>query len=74
MKKTEFVVFRPRKLKIDHSFKFKLDGKRVIPTHSVKYLGVLIDEHLLWNKQIAQMRLNHAIGILSKLQINILKD
>ena len=63
VKKTELVIFRPRKLKIDHSFKFKLDGKRLVPTHSVKYIGVLIDEHLLWNKQIAQikMRLNHAI-------------
>ena len=45
VKKTELVIFRPRKLKIDHSFKFKLDGKRLVPTHSVKYLGVLIDEH-----------------------------
>ena len=72
MKKTELVIFRPRKLKIDHSFKFKLDGKRLVATHSVKYLGVLIDEHLLWNEQIVQvkMRLNHAIGMLSKLQIN----
>ena len=72
MKKTELVIFRPRKLKIDHSFKFKLDGKRLVPTHSVKDLGVLIYEHLLWNKQIAQikMSLNRAIGILSKLRIN----
>ena len=61
-KKIELVFFTPRKLKIDHSFKFKLDGKRLVPTHSVKYLGVLIDEHLLWNKQIAQikMKLNRA--------------
>ena len=45
---------------------------RRLPTPSVKYLGVLIDEHLLWNKQIVQikMRLNHAIGMLSKLRIN----
>ena len=45
VKKRELVIFRQRKLKIDHSFKFKLDGKRHVPTHSVKYLGVLIDEH-----------------------------
>ena len=71
-KKTELVIFRPRKLKIDHSFKFKLDGKRLVPTHSVKYLGVLIDEHLLWNKQVAQikMKFKRAIGMLSKLRIN----
>ena len=47
VKKTELVIFRPRKLQIDHSCKFKLDGKRLVPTHSVKYLGALIDEHLL---------------------------
>ena len=72
VKKTELVIFRPRKLKIDHSFKFKLDGKRLVPTHSVKYLGILIDKHLLWNKQVAQikMSLNRAIGMLTKLRIN----
>ena len=72
MKKTGLVIFRLSKLKIDHSFKFKLDGKRLVPSHSVKYLGVFIDEHLLWNKQIAQIKitLNRAIDILSKLRIN----
>ena len=72
MKKTELVIFRPRKVKIDRSFKFKLHGKRLVPTHSIKYLGVLIDEHLPWNKQIAQIkvRLNRAVGMLSKLRIN----
>ena len=61
--KTELVIFRPKILKIDHSFKFKLDGKRLVPSHCVKYLGVLIGEQLLWNKQIAQikMRLNRAM-------------
>ena len=46
IKKTELVLFRPKKLKLDHSFKFKIDGKRLFPIHSVKYLGVLIDEHM----------------------------
>ena len=49
VKKAERVIFRPRKPKIDHSFKFKLVGRRLLPTHSVKYLGVLTDERLLWN-------------------------
>ena len=73
MKKTELIIFRLRKLKIDHSFKFKLDGKRLIPTHSINFLGALIDEHLLCNnKQIVQigLRISRAIGMLGKLQIN----
>ena len=70
IKKTELVLFRPKKLKLDHSFKFKIDGKRLIPIHSVKYLGVLLDEHMSWNEQIYQikLKLNRAIGILSKLR------
>ena len=70
-KKTELVIFRATKLNIN-SFKFKLDGKRLVPTKSVKYLGVLLDEHLHWNEQISQvkMKLNRAIGILSKLRYN----
>ena len=74
VKKTELVIFRSRKLKIDNSFEFKLDGKRPVPNKSVKYLGVLLalewNEHLHWNEQISQveMKLNCAIGILSKLR------
>ena len=70
IKKTDLAIFRSRKLKIDSSFKFKLGGKRLVPTKSVKYLGVLLDEHLHWNKQISQvkMKLSHAIGIFSKLR------
>ena len=49
------------KPKRDHSFKFKLDGKRLVPTHSVKYLGVLIDEHLnSTNKNETQLCYRHA--------------
>ena len=72
IKKTDLAIFRSRKLKIDSSFKFKLGGKRLVPTKSVNYLGVLLGEHLHWNKQISQvkMKLNHAIGILSKLRYN----
>ena len=69
IKKTELVLFRPKKLKLDHSFKFKTDGKILIPIHLVKYLGVLLDEHMSWNEKIYQtkLKLHRAIGILSKL-------
>ena len=48
VKKTELIIFRPRSKKLDYTLKFKLDGKRLIPTQAVKYLGVLLDEHLHW--------------------------
>ena len=72
VKKTELVIFRSRKVTIDSSFKFELDCKRLVPTKSVKYLGVLLDEHLNWHEQISQVKtkLNCAIGILIKLKYN----
>ena len=38
----------------------------------MKYLRALLDKHLHWNEQISQvkMKLNCAIGILSKLRYN----
>ena len=46
VKKTELIIFRPHIQKLDHPLKFQLNGKRLIPSHSVKYLGVSLDEHL----------------------------
>ena len=72
IQKIELITFRPTSLKIDPSIKFKLQGKRIIPTQSVKYLGVLFDEQLQWTKQLSnvKIKLNRAIGILSKLRHN----
>ena len=69
IEKTELAVFRRQNTKLNNSFKIKLDGKRLFPTSSVKYLGVLLDEHLTWSPQIShvQIKLSGAIGILSKL-------
>ena len=72
-------MFRRQNTKLNNSFKIKLDGKRLFPTSSVKYLDALLDEYLTWSPQTshAQMKLNRAIGILSKLRyqanIHILK-
>ena len=70
IEKVELAVFRRQNTKLNNSFKIKLDGKRLFPASSVKYLGALLDEHLTWSLQIShvEMKLNQAIGILSKLR------
>ena len=45
-------------------------GKRLSPSQSVKYLRVLLDEHLQWNDQIAQVKIKPNRGILSKIRYN----
>ena len=50
--KTVMVIFKPKKKHIDFDIKFKLNGKRLYPTDSVKYLGVRIDNKLNWKVHI----------------------
>ena len=67
---TELVLFRSAKKQLDFGLKLKLNGKRLYPTNSVKYLGVKTDEHLTWKPQIdgISTKLNKANAILSKLR------
>ena len=69
-KKKNLYFSNQKKLKLDHSFKFKIDGKKLIPIRSVKYLVLLLDKYMSWNEQIYQikLKLNCTIGILSKLR------
>ena len=79
VKKTELITFRQKEKPLDHSVKFTVIGKRLLPTSSVRCLGVFLDEHLYSSKQLAHIitRLNQGIVILSKLKhcanLNMLK-
>ena len=70
--KAELIISHSSAKKIDRNLKFKLDGKHLTPTSTVKYLGVLLDDNLLWSKQINHVttKLNQAIVILSTLRNN----
>ena len=66
--KTELIIFHSSSKKTDPSLKIILDGKRLIQTDTVKYLGVLLGDRLLWSKQINHVatKLNQASGLLNK--------
>lgn len=69
VQKTGFVLFQSRQSKVHNVIKVKLDGKRSTPTRTVKYLVILLDQHLNWFSQISQvkMKLTRRISIVSKL-------
>ena len=46
--KTELIIFRDPRKKSSYDLKIKIDGKKLIPSKFVKYLGVFIDSHLNW--------------------------
>ena len=62
--KTKFVLFKSLGKLTNVPLKLKLNGKRLYPTNSVKYL-INIDEKLNWKQQISNIaiKLNKANGV-----------
>ena len=46
--KTEILIWRHPNKPINYDLKLRIDGKKIIPSCFVKYLGILIDCHLNW--------------------------
>ena len=46
--KTEFVLFELLTKQINFDSRLKLNGTRLYPTDSAKYLGIIIDKNLAW--------------------------
>ena len=70
VKKTNFVLFRSYQKKIEFPLKLELNHQYLQQSSCVKYLGVMIDEHLNWKKHIVHVssKIKQSIGILSKLR------
>ena len=68
--KTELLIFRHPNKKFDFDFRLKIDGKRLISSKYVKYLGVLIDEHLNWTFHLNVLctKLSRANGMLARIR------
>ena len=66
-KKTELVIFKHQRKKLDSPIKIKLNHKRLYPSKSVKYLGINIDKNLNWKQHIHDIaiKLNRANALLS---------
>ena len=67
--KTEVVLSNSLTKQTDSDLHIKLNGKRLYPTDSVKYLGILIDKNFNWYHQISNVAaaLNRANAMLSKI-------
>ena len=53
--KTEFIIFRKPRNIVDYEIKIKLNGKRLYSSSYIKYLGVLLDEHLSWKPHVSEL-------------------
>ena len=64
------LIFREPRRKIDFNLNIRIDGKKVVPSKFVKYLGIYLDNFLSWHQQEQDMRsrLNRAAGMLCKIR------
>ena len=74
--KTEFVIFRSPRNPINAEINIRLNGKRLYPSKFIKYLGVLLDEHLSWKYHINELikKLNKSNSMLSKIRYYVCKN
>ena len=70
VEKTELVIFKHKKKKLECPIRIKLSRKRLYPSYSIKYLAVKIDENLNWKNHIHLIarKLNRANALLFKIR------
>ena len=73
--KTNFVIFRSHQKTLDHNVTLLMNNKALEQKDHVKYLGVLLDQHLSWRYQIKSvaLKVSRGLGIIAKLK-PFLKD
>ena len=64
------IVFRPKETQMRKHLNFRISGQKINTCSKVRYLSLILDEHLYWNLHINSLKckLNKAIGILSKMR------
>ena len=79
LQKTELVIFKHQRKKLDSEVKIKLNRKRLYPTDSVKYLGIRTDKKLNWKHYVSDIaiKFNRANALFFKIKnfvnVNTLK-
>ena len=68
--KTNFVIFRSTKRPLNHNVILIMNRKAIEQKDHVKYLGILMDQHLSWKYHISSVskKISRGIGILAKLR------
>ena len=70
VKKTDIVIFKPKQKIITKNLNFRISGQKILPTSSTKYLGLILDENLMFKTQldILRKKLSRANGLLAKIR------
>ena len=68
--KTNFVVFHPSRIKIPEPVIIRFGREKIKPESCVKFLGILLDENLIWKFHINELskKLSRTVGIFYKIR------
>ena len=74
--KTEFIIFRSARRSLDCEINIKMNGKRLFSSPYIRYLGILLDEHLSWTPHVMELtkKLNRSNSMLSKIRHYVDRD
>ena len=67
--KTKIVIFKLRNRKITKHLNFRINGQKIVPVDSVKYLGLTLQSDLHWKTHLTSLekKLSRSISLLSKI-------
>ena len=70
LNKTKFMIFSSCRSANRHEYSLKIANTKIDRAHTAKFLGVMMDEKLNWNKHVNAVRqkMSRHIGILYKLK------
>ena len=68
--KTKIIIFKRKHQVITKHLNFRVNGQKINPTNSVKYLGVFLNDSLTWTTHLTNLipKFNRAIGLLAKIR------
>ena len=67
---TEIIIFKNKQQTITKQFNFRVSGQQIHLKNTVKYLGVYLNDSLLWDTHLTVLlfKLNRAVGLLAKIR------
>ncbi len=68
--KTEFIIFKPPKKKLNDRITLKLNGITIHESPKIKYLGIIMDDRLTWKHHVFELskKLNKSTGVIYKMR------
>ena len=68
--KTEFILFRPPRIKLESRIVLTLNHTKIHASYKIKYLGLLLDDRLTWKAHICELskKLSRSVGMLFKIR------